>query len=190
MQTVQQAAKERMAKALANLALARQVADFGDNAQRVYLHLLADLDPVLVARACEAYARQPRKEFESTMPAVADIRVKVDSLRHTDAVAASQSRVRLLPPDVNEPTYECAQCRDAPGGWILLRCPETKCVRHREHAAHTFTVRCPHWLKKHAELIRDGARKAIEDKRHARPEFDALLDVENNRYRYAQAVTL
>jgi hypothetical protein len=185
----QQAGKERIARALTSLAIARQASDFGDAAQRVYLHLLADLDAALVARACDAFARTPRREFEPVMPTAADLRAKVDTLRHADAVEASKSAARLLPPDVREPTYGCFQCQDAPGGWILLRCPETKCDRHREHAAHTFTVRCPHWLKKHAELIRDNARKAIEEKRPARPEFDALLDVENNRYRYAQAVT-
>lgn len=102
----------------------------------------------------------------------------------------STATARHLPPaKFDEPTYTCWKCRDAPDGWILLRCPQTPCERTHTHPAHWFAVRCTHWLKTHEGKIREAAAPRIEKHQQTSREYDAVCALSEGRYRYGQAVT-
>lgn len=158
----QQSAKDKIKKSLVNLAIARQ-AEFEDGAQRVYLHLLADLDPALIARACHEWALKPREAFTSTMPSAADLRATVAEIARVDA---AEAKLRALPPAPldaeDEPRFFCASCRDESNGWRAFWCPGggadrtferparaegsiVDCGRQRRHAGHDYVARCECW---------------------------------------------
>lgn len=151
-------------KALANLAIARQ-AEFADGAQRVYLHLLSDLDPALIRRACEVWARRPRAEFAPAMPDAASLRETVAELARADAEA---SRLRALAPmpvsDDDGPRYFCLSCRDESSGFRPFWCPGSgehrtldrparsegsivDCGRSHPHWSHDYVARCECWQR-------------------------------------------
>ena len=154
-----QAGGARITKALVNLALARQ-AEFADGAQRVYLHLLADLDPALVARSCEVWARRPRGEYAPAMPTAADIRATVTELQRADADAARARALHPMPQsDEDGPRYFCPNCFDETSWWRTFWCqgrgasrslarPEyavgsmVECGRAKEHKPHSYVARC------------------------------------------------
>lgn len=152
-------ANPRVLKALVSLAIARQ-ADFEDDAQRVYLHVLGDCDAALVARACEQLAREPRGEFESAMPAAAVIRERVRLIAIADTEAAAVKRLAPMPArEDDEPTFHCRECHDEPNAWRPFWCPgagkyrvmdrparatgaRRQCARPQPHEQHGYVERC------------------------------------------------
>jgi len=164
----QQAGKERIGKALINLALARQASDFGDAGQRVYVPLLADLDAAMVAGACAWFARQPRADYTATMPSVGDLRAKASELAREARETAQRAKLLPLPASVDdEPRFFCTKCFDEPSGWRVCWCPGDGSARESEpnaralstlvascgrtghggvpHQPHTYTERCSCW---------------------------------------------
>ena len=151
--------KDRIQKALVNLALARQ-AEFEDGAQRVYLHLLADLDPALVARACEEWARRPRAEFAPVMPTAADIRQTALDIQHRDAADARRRALAPAPSfDDDGPRYFCLSCYDETSGFRTFWCQGrgkgrslerpayavgsmVECGKAKDHTPHSYVARC------------------------------------------------
>lgn len=81
---------------LTRLAAARQ-ADFGDDAQRAYLIVLADLSVEDVSRACLAWASRPRGEYEPAMPPAASIADMAKVFQRRRQEEADNKR-RLAPP--------------------------------------------------------------------------------------------
>lgn len=158
----QQSAKDRIQKSLVNLAIARQ-AEFEDGSQRVYVHLLADLDPALIARACHEWALKEREAFTPTMPSAADIRATVAAIAAQDA---AEAHYRALPPapadEGDEPRFFCLSCRDESNGWRPFWCPGSgsgrtfnrpdralgsvvDCGRQRAHGGHDYVAKCECW---------------------------------------------
>jgi len=150
----------RVTKALINLALARQ-AEFDEEAQRVYLHILRDTDPALVARACGTWADRPRGEFAPAMPTAADIRILAEEIGRGDEAERRAARVLPLPKsEEDEPRYFCADCKDEPNGWRIFWChgsgklrsfdvgdwngalSRVDCGRHAIHLPHTYAAKC------------------------------------------------
>lgn len=83
----------RVSKALDHLAVARQAADFGEAAQRVYLRVLGRVEPELVIRACEALAGAPREAYGPLMPTAGDIRDRAGALRRQVAIERESQRL-------------------------------------------------------------------------------------------------
>lgn len=146
---------DRTLKALVNLALARQ-AEFGDATQRVYEHVLREIAPELVARACERLAGQPREDYKSAMPEAGEIKAVADEIAAQDRIDAARQRVLPAPSDDDPRTWRyCNACDDS--SWEEFWCvgngsvPQPvyrqnltarDCGRPREHASHTFVRRC------------------------------------------------
>lgn len=148
-----------MLKSLRNLALARQ-AEFLDGTQRVYLHVLQDVDSRLVSEACGQLALRPRAEFEPAMPTVGDVRAIALELGKAEAEAARMAKLLPLPKrEDDEPRYFCLECRDEPYSWRPFWCPGTSqsrdvvrpehvraslvdCGRVKEHKPHDYVARC------------------------------------------------
>lgn len=88
-----------------------------------------------------------------------------------------------------EPTFACRQCLDV--GWIALRCErDTRCARTKTHGPHTFAVRCPCWLKKHADAIRSNAEQARQKGQSVSRTFEDLAELMAGRYRWRNVVTI
>src|SRR3990167_8803036 len=176
----------RRQTALTFLGLARQ-ADTDPEVAAAYLTALGDVEVEWLEAACRDRAREVRAPFESAMPAVGAILAKAGAWKGRAAIRASR---RALPPHpIDRETFGCFQCQDDPDGWLILTCPHTACGRHYEHAAHPFTVRCPHWLRQHEDGIRDGAAERRKKNQPMTPEFLALQDMAAGAYRYERAVT-
>lgn len=90
----------------------------------------------------------------------------------------------------DDPTYACAQCLDDPAGWMLLRCTGRICARTKPHASHLFAVRCPCWLKRHADVIRRQAEGAMANGSDVPRLFHDLTDLMQGRYVWAHSVTV
>ena len=151
-------------KALINLAIARQ-AEFADGAQRVYLHLLSDLDPALVRRACDVWALRPRAEFAPAMPDAASLRETVAELAREDAEASRRRALAPMPvSDDDGPRYFCLSCRDESSSFRPFWCPGTgdkrtldrparsegsivECGRTQPHGQHDYVARCECWQR-------------------------------------------
>jgi len=69
--------------ALQALAIARAT-EIDEAALAVYLHLLSDIDPSEISRACERLAKQPRRDYQAAMPEVGLIRAEAARVRHED----------------------------------------------------------------------------------------------------------
>lgn len=89
----------------------------------------------------------------------------------------------------DEPVYECGQCLDEPNGWIALDCTGTTCARPTAHRPHPFAVRCPCWLKRHADQIRRSAETAMSKGQPPSSAFHDLSDLMQGRYVWASSVT-
>lgn len=88
-----------------------------------------------------------------------------------------------------EPNYRCRQCLDDAGGWIVLECPRYRCGRLREHQAHAFAVRCPCWLRRHADGLRMAAQKALQAGQPVSAMGQALQDLESGTYAWSTVRT-
>ena len=148
---------DRKAKALANLALARQ-AEFAEGAMRVYLHVLRDVDGALLARACAEWAEKPRGEFQPAMPEAAALKATAERIARGDA---ESNRLKALPAhshDHREPVFYCVACLDESSGWRPFHCQgrpreitstghgtTVDCGRHHEHLPHSYVARCECW---------------------------------------------
>lgn len=148
-----------IASALADMAIARGGL-LDDFQTPVYLRALVDLDPALIARACEAIGLERREDFEPVLPPVGTIRARVEQMAQEDAATAAAAK--LLPPPVAEPDerpYFCLLCRDEPSAWRPYRClgwgqavaEESRdderltvlaCARRTPHGSHTYVERC------------------------------------------------
>ena len=148
----------RIKRAIASLAIARQASDFGEDAQRVYLHLLGDIDPSLFARVCEHWARTPRADFAPTMPPAADLRETATAFAAHDAQTARLLALAPMPDD-DRTGYFCESCRDESSAWQPFWCaghgawrvntrparadgPIVECGRTRAHGPHAYVTRC------------------------------------------------
>lgn len=181
-----QSGKEKIRKSLQNLAIARQ-AEFEDASQRVYLHLLEDLDPALIARACREWALKPREAFAPTMPSAADLRASVTELARQDA---HEQKLRSLPPapvsEDHEPRFFCPSCRDEANGWRPFWCPGigsarsfnrpdraigsvVDCGRQRAHSGHDYVTKCECWGRNPVveRLKERELRRKVEKRREA-----------------------
>ncbi len=58
--------------ALAKLMVGRQ-ATVSDDDLHVYLEDLADIEPAIVAAACETLRKRPKREYETAFPCIGDI---------------------------------------------------------------------------------------------------------------------
>lgn len=144
-----------LTQAIVALAIARR-ADFDDAEVQVYVDLLSDLQPSLVARACVQLGRQSRKAFEAAMPTAGDIRGTVADLEAQDRAAERAAKLLPAPSDADPRTWVfCQTCQDQ--GQQLFRCPGTvgqdsgrdahlptaSCGRAFHHTAHSFAAPCP-----------------------------------------------
>ena len=151
-----------IAEALTRLAVGRG-GSLDDITVEVYLSDLQRFDPALVARACERWRTVPRKEFETTLPAVGQLIATIERLAREDA---EDAQMRALPPptrdDEDGPRYACRDCLDHDWGPAMW-CPgsgasrasvkherhaklETvMCGRPKPHGCHTFVGRCHCW---------------------------------------------
>lgn len=157
----QQAAKEQISHALDQLATARQAKDFDAVEQRVYISVLAEFPSVLVARACDYYARhKATDEYVGRMPGADVLADRCRQLREADVEEAQQAR--LAPPpgeDARGPRYACARCLDIgwdefwccgsgplrrtdPAAFHLYRRELGECGRVKPHAGHAWVARC------------------------------------------------
>jgi len=163
-----------LALTLTLLARARQ-AEFAEEDQIIYAHVLRDLDLGLIGAACEELAREPREAFASTMPTVGDIRARCERIEYARA---------------QEPlaTFACPKCQDEPNGWIQWECPQTHCGRARPHAPHPFTARCPCWLRRNGAMIRLRDQKNREKGRPQTQDAIALGELESGAYPYIPQV--
>jgi hypothetical protein len=87
------------------------------------------------------------------------------------------------------PTFRCKQCHDEASGWINLDCDGYACGRTKTHAAHAFAVRCPCWLRRHADGIKTRAQEALQKARPPSPEYDAVMELDAGTYRWSTAQT-
>jgi len=177
---------ERRQTALTFLGLARQ-ADPDKDVAAAYLLALNDVEIDWLEAACNELAREVRQPFEPAMPAVGTILAKAGTLKRQSAMVASRRALPAHP--IDHDTFTCFQCQDDTDGWLLLKCPQTACGRTREHAAHPFTVRCPHWLRAHEDGIRNSAAERRKKNQPMTSEFLALQDIASGAYRYERAVT-
>lgn len=90
---------------------------------------------------------------------------------------------------MSEPTYRCYQCQDDPRGWLELQCPQTLCERDKDHPAHSYVVRCPHWLRERREELQRSAQAALQKGRRPPVDMQSLQDLDANVYRYQRAIT-
>lgn len=142
--------------ALIRLAAARG-GKLDDVTSEVYLDDLQAFEPSFVSRACETLRKQPRRDYETILPALATIIAEVERIAREDARV--EANLRLLPmPSPSEPTYVCLRCMD--GFWETVWCPgsghlrntekhprhhglpSVQCQHPRPHVAHTAAVRC------------------------------------------------
>lgn len=172
---------DRKLKALVSLALARQ-AEFTDAAQRVYLHLLADTDEALIARACEDWAKRPRGEYAPAMPTAADLRATADLIAQQDQQALRSRALAPMPvADEDGPRFFCVDCRDESSGWRPFWCHGmgplrdlhrparaegsiTSCGRPGHHAPHGFVERCACWAVNPVIAARRAKQQAAKPK--------------------------
>lgn len=137
-------------RSLAALAIARQ-ADIDEPTLRLYAQMLAGCDEQDVATACGVVARQPRREYETALPAVGDLLVSVEQVK-AERLEQAQ-RAKLLPKPAakdDEPTYFCVDCYDEPSGWRSWRCGgpsaygllSRSCGRTKAHGPHDWVSRC------------------------------------------------
>lgn len=176
---------------LATLAILRQAADVTDVALDLYSAELtaAGVTGDVVAAACHAIQAAPRADGETAFPSLGTLLTACASVRRTQREDAERaSRQRALGAGY-EPRYTCGQCLDDPFGWVVLRCPDEPCGRERTHAAHDFGVRCPHWLREHADAIRVSAQQALQRGQRPTDAAYALQDLDAGTYRYAHALT-
>ena len=146
---------EALSLSVSALATARR-ADFSDSELAVYIDLLADIDPVLVDRACRQLGKQPRERYEPAMPDVPKIRQVADQIASDDRAALRRSKLLPAPDDRDARTHVfCRGCQDT--GWVSLRCPGISApnadrdrhlavqlctISSRAHAGHTYAERC------------------------------------------------
>lgn len=146
-------------RSLVNLAIARQ-AEFEDGAQRVYVHLLSDLNPAVVERACHALALRPRADYTTAMPSAADVRLAVQEVLQQDALDREFALRAPMPVDDEDgPRFFCLNCRDESSAWRPFWCPGTgkartfnrpahaegsmvECGKRTDHAGHRYVARC------------------------------------------------
>lgn len=145
----------------------------------VYAFALVGVPVDDLRAACLSLAKTER-----FWPKPVDIRERAARLAQEKAEAAAAAW-KALPPGA-EPTYRCVQCLDDPHGWQLRRCPEARCDRHADHPPHTFVVRCPCWLDRHAARIDARRQAALQEGFRPPAECDALSDLREGRYRWAK----
>jgi hypothetical protein len=99
--------------------------------------------------------------------------------------AAAFPRVAVR--EADEPTYRCGVCQDEPAGWLApMSCPIVRCTRTGPHVPHTFTARCPCWLRRNTDRIALARQAAVEKGRPVPSECDDIDDVHAGRYRYGR----
>lgn len=140
-----------------------------------------------IVTACGVLERALRKEGEPAFPALATM-VRECERAASQRRTAAAVKALAAPSDRDEPTFRCWQCLDS--GWITMRCSELRCERERDHAEHTYAVRCVCWLRAHTEALVAGAQKAIQSgQRPSRLAEDAQA-VAEGAYRYQRMVTV
>ena len=150
------------AEALARLAIAR-ASLLDDTASEVYLEALADLEPMLVKRACSELAREDRVEYGTAMPSVGTIRSRCEAMARRDE--AERKATLLLPmpkSDEDSPRVFCRDCADEPSGFRYCWCQGSgdrwvsavprlfseasvqvqNCGRTGRHDPHSYVTRC------------------------------------------------
>lgn len=145
-------------------------------------HQVAD-----IVAACAVLERTERAEGETAFPSLARLTKECERAASQRRTAAAVKAL-AAPTDRDEPTFRCWQCLDS--GWITMRCSELRCERERDHAEHTYAVRCVCWLRAHHEALVAGAQKAIQSgQRPSRLAEDAQA-VAEGAYRYQRMVTV
>ena len=144
--------------ALIRLAAARG-GKLDDVTSEVYLDDLQAFEPSFVSRACETLRKQPRRDYETILPALATIIAEVERIAREDARV--EANLRLLPmPSPSEPTYVCLRCMD--GFWETGWCPgrghlavdvglkserylgqtTERCAKDNPHGPHGWARKC------------------------------------------------
>jgi len=143
------------------LAMARQ-AEMSAEEFVVYFAGLADLDPFVVARACQRLAQVARQPYEPAMFELGRIRDEAGRVALDDAKARELRQLAPAPssPDTDPRTWVfCRECEDT--GQLVARCPGVNapapptdrperdadrplqhCGRTTTHARHSHAGHC------------------------------------------------
>jgi hypothetical protein len=94
-----------------------------------------------------------------------------------------------VPPVVDledEPVFTCWKCWDEPAGWQRIKkCVKDDCGRHKLHAPHFFTVRCPCWLLRNQDRLRLRQGECLQKGWPVPADCVALAELVEGCYRWA-----
>ncbi len=165
-------------RALGALALATNHSLIPEQ-ERVYAYALRDVDVPVLRQACLELAEQAK-----FFPKPVEIRERADLIARRFAIAHAR---KALPPATDERTFRCYKCQDDADGWLpIMHCPDVKCERTKPHGRHTFTSRCPCWLERNREHIRQLLAKALKDNRPIPLAAVQLDEMDTGRYRWGR----
>jgi len=150
---------------------------------QVFLRQLADLSADLIVRACHELGNEARQAFETYVPPAPVIRERCAQIQRRDAMP----KPLALPPASSsgyEPTFACHRCLDTT--WLQpMRCPDQRrCERVKEHPAHTFTARCPCFLRRHADRLALMKQDALKDNREIPIDCEWAEQLQAGTYRW------